>query len=414
LSLGGGLHREPNSFWEAMGMNKPLSFLISFGATLCALALSVEGYERFRIYHRASNGSWASATWDGPRSFTRAEDVGGPFPPDSDITQRDYAPDGSLTRSHTFHANNLGWVSRSNYSKAKSPTEFRIAVVGDSFVAGVTSATQWVDVTQRILSADTQLLSVLPARSITVLNLGLPGAGPQIMESFNASYAHSFQVDLTIVGFIYESLLKPPAPPDAISTELTLGDVHSSIYCRNPNTIVEDCIGWPLWNVPVGKSLTKSEVIAVRQTIDKLILDRRLLRPRPYLLDYLTSKPKADVSVVGQQPFEEEDSLALSSFKAIAKQSPMALFVLIPPPWYFDPATEPSGMNRFLLVAGKSGVHIVEGRTLLPKGSAEERQSWYIEGDGHFSDKGNEIYGRAIANLVHQKLIPSALAHVSP
>jgi hypothetical protein len=62
-------------------------------------------------------------------------------------------------------------------------------------------------------------------------------------------------------------------------------------------------------------------------------------------------------------------------------------------------------MNRFLDMANKSITHIVDGRTLLPGVSVQERRSWYIEGDGHFSDKGNEMYGRAIAELLHHQLI---------
>jgi hypothetical protein len=62
-------------------------------------------------------------------------------------------------------------------------------------------------------------------------------------------------------------------------------------------------------------------------------------------------------------------------------------------------------MSHFLTMANKSGIHIIDSRTLLPKVSAQERLSWYIEGDRHFSDKGNVIYGRAIADLVHQQLL---------
>jgi len=385
-------------------VNTPLAFLFSFFAAVCAITLSTEGYERLRIYRDiTSQISYGTSTWDGPQTFIKAERVGGLFPPNADLTRRDYGPDGSLLRSHTFHVNNLGWISRNNYDEAKSPGEFRIAVVGDSFVAGDTSATQWVDATQRVLSADSELLSFLGARSITALNLGLPGADPGVMQSVSTSVARDFQSDLTIVGFIYESLRRPAPVHGAVSSELILGDVHTSIYCENTDTLSEHCRDSLLWNVRAGRSLSKSEVIEIRQAIHKAILRRGLLRPRLYFLNYLTSET-ADVPVVGQQE-SEQDILALTSFATIAKQSPETAFVLIPPPWYFDPATEPVGMSHFLTMANKSGIHIIDSRTLLPKVSAQERLSWYIEGDRHFSDKGNVIYGRAIADLVHQQLL---------
>ena len=86
------------------------AFLCSFLAVLCAV-YAMEAHKRYKIYRQGVTISYENSTWDMPRSFERAKRVGGPFLPNTDITQRDYAADGSLKRTHTFHVNNLGWVS---------------------------------------------------------------------------------------------------------------------------------------------------------------------------------------------------------------------------------------------------------------------------------------------------------------
>ena len=47
---------------------------------------------------------------------------------------------------------------------------------------------------------------------------------------------------------------------------------------------------------------------------------------------------------------------------------------------------------------------------LLPVVSRhEDRATFYLEGDGHFSTRGNEIAGRAVADWIRgRELLPSA------
>ena len=385
------------TFLDLLRIQSSRAFLCSFLATFCVIPV-MDAYERYKMYCRGVSISYENSTLDTPRSFGKSERVVGPFLPNADITQRDYAADGSLKRSHTFHANNLGWVSRINYAEAKRYDEFRIAVVGDSFVASVTSETQWVDVMQRGLAQDKSLLDLLGVRTISALNLGVPGHGPANWETLSLPIAQRFQADLLIVGFVIESLARPAAATHKTTSEITLGNTRIQVVCRDSDATC------PLWTVPIGKELQPSEIIEIRRALAKAALRRELLRPQLYLFDGLVgqSAPPMDGQYTDYVP-------ALTTFERIRKHSPSTVFVLIPPPWYFNSADEKVG--RFLSIAQAAGIHILDGRTVLPQISAGERSSWYIERDGHFSNEGNELLGRAMAATIHQRLLASRATH---
>jgi hypothetical protein len=184
----------------------PVRFIVAFGAGLLVAFAVPEAAYRFQLYQSlVVNAEYSIITTDTRAGFTGDKSLGGLFPPGRDVTMRQYRLDSSFGRQVRFHSNNLGWISRHDYAPDKEQGEFRIAIIGDSLTASITNDRPWVDVVQRELSGDGELLRAIGARKITVLNLGSPATGPVRMAQRSLPFAQRLNADMLIANFGIES-----------------------------------------------------------------------------------------------------------------------------------------------------------------------------------------------------------------
>ena len=112
---------------------------------------------------------------------------------------------GRLVQETRFHHNNAGWRSDFNYSQEKARGEFRIAVIGDSFVASHLSNVSWTDELAIHLAKDPALKSSVFA-TVSVYNFGVDGAAFEDYRQLYCMGAKPYSPDLIVLNFIPEAL----------------------------------------------------------------------------------------------------------------------------------------------------------------------------------------------------------------
>jgi hypothetical protein len=92
-----------------------------------------------------------------------------------------YTPNFSGERGHPWFSrwrtNSHGHVSGDEYPVAKPSDEFRIAVVGDSFTAAITSNVRWTDLLEQLLNGNEQWRSSQGGKHTRVINFAVDGTG---------------------------------------------------------------------------------------------------------------------------------------------------------------------------------------------------------------------------------------------
>jgi hypothetical protein len=111
---------------------------------LVVYASSEIGYRLYR-YHKLLSAktpqlTHASSSFESPLDIFDSE-TGFAYKPNTHVHQRLYGPDGTPTpHVSSIVTNNFGLISAESSGVPKSRTEFRIAVIGDSFSATTTSS----------------------------------------------------------------------------------------------------------------------------------------------------------------------------------------------------------------------------------------------------------------------------------
>ena len=242
----------------------------------------------------------------------------------------------------------------------------------------------------------------------TVMNLGVPGMNTQLMAQLTLPIAQRLAADAVIVNIPIEnldfSLVQKPdqrqtQPQPQVQTEtLLIRDVPVPVFCVESK---DDCQLNPTWNVPRGRELSQSEVTEIKQVAARLALRNRLLWARK---SFLFSPQGVMQSAPTASP-EERIAAAVAALLEIKKVYPNLLVTINPLEWYYDPATMPVKSAKFISEAAAAGLDVIEMREHLPEASADERHRWWnMPYDGHWSNYGAEIYGRAIADVVMQRL----------
>jgi hypothetical protein len=389
---------------EGWMSNDPRKFLIAFAVAMAGFPVLAEiGYRAWLYNAYVVNAAYQVMTVDYPPptpsslgpTFGRNE---GPYPPSTHFAMRQYGIDGALQRSVHVSTNNLGWVSSDDFSLPKPPGQFRLAILGDSLTASVTNDIPWPSVVQ------IELRKKLP--QITIMNLGSPGMNTQLMALLTLPIAQRLAADAVIVNIPIENLDFPLVPkadqrqtqPRVQTKTLLIRGVPVPVFCFESK---DDCQLNPTWNVPRGRELTESEVTEIKQIAARVALRNRLLwAPKSFLFSTQGVMQSAPIA----NP-EEQIAAAVAALLEIKKAYPSLLVTINPLEWYYNPATMPAKSTRFISEATAAGLDVIDMREHLPEASADERHRWWnMPYDGHWSNDGAEIYGRAIADVVMQRL----------
>lgn len=119
------------------------------------------------------------------------------YPPSTSIEQ--HAPIQFVWRT-----NSHGHVSSEEYPTAKPNGEFRIAAIGDSFTAGVTSKVRWPEVLQQLLNDSPDWRASVEGKFTRVINFGIDGTGFEQFAGVVEHHVPPFEADLVLVNFLLD------------------------------------------------------------------------------------------------------------------------------------------------------------------------------------------------------------------
>jgi hypothetical protein len=409
-----------------------LLVFVSIG--LSCLCIEV-GYRVYLYYTYAIVGDYPIVTIDArqPRlNFDAPGNVFGPFPVSAVYNAVYYDDKNEVIYRNKVHTNNVGWTSRYDYSPAKTPGEYRIAVIGGSTTAAEDNEFAWTDVLQDRLNSDRELLIALGIEKFSVLNIGFLGAGMWTIAVTANNIARRFSPDLTVINFSIDNFTQdgtqefqpPPAEPEPAVTNFNrdfniptkpdfelIDDVEIRLYCpqepfslSNPNCVVS-----PFWYVPPGRERSSVEIAGIKRTVARRrLLYTVLLSPRPLALLEILGHPvipraKASESALNSQQ-RAKFKYALGALQFVRRTQPHLLLTHNPQIWHAQPPVSFQIEELMTQLKGE-GFDIVRMSEHMPAQlDSSEAKSWYMY-DGHWNDEGAEIYGDTVARLVRKRLL---------
>lgn len=415
--------------------------LLACLSTLCTYAV-IEAAYRYEVSKKIAAGKYPITVISEDMSGARSR---GLYTPNRTIRYRMFDADHALLKENRVVTNNFGFISGNDYRVEKPEGEFRIVAVGDSLTACETNDFPWTDVLERHLNADEALKKALRVTSFRVLNLGLSGSGFPCMTHNFVRYGEQFSPDLLVVNYIEDDFVREPdinandhiksaenfrrqdmqgkAAKVASSHTIQIGEAEIIVHGgrRGQHADIRDPTITPsrLFIIPDDKvALDKERVGAIKAEIAATLLRYRLwCTPYPFALARLfgrefTLEYNRYLESIRNPSNDASVTQAASFIAALHKRHPKVLCIQNPLQWELVPFKEPT-LTR-LLREKLPEATIVEMAEYLPteKGDAEIT-SWYnLPFDGHWSNKGAEVYAAAI-HRAFQRLLPSYMENSS-
>jgi hypothetical protein len=282
-----------------------------------------------------------------------------------------YNESASAARGNSrWRTNSHGHVSQYEYPREKPAGEYRIAVVGDSFTANITNTIRWTEVVEAELNRSAEWKNGIGGKFTRVINFGVDGMGMVQFAAMVQHYAMGFEPDLIIVNFIVEDIWRrlnyrvaPEPSREGIS------DYVRTRFMSN--------IGWfglcpELIVATVGRFWGKKCGLPLRAEA------------------FVASDPRNHYTDRG-----EALRMAAVSVRSIMEASPGAIFVQAPLLQEVEnrPVPEWIGLVEDL----KSVVPGLQIVSMKAEVASHPTASFFIPNDGHYSDRGTEIYAHEVA-----------------
>jgi hypothetical protein len=327
------------------------------------------------------------------------------YKPETHVHQRLYDQNGvPAPHVSSIVTNNFGLISPDSSQSVKPATEFRIAVIGDSFSATTTSTLTWPTALEQILNQDRTLPPLVGKKSFKVLNFGLDGTGFVQWPDVYRYKARQFHPDMVIVNFMWSDPIRRYLYRDTIKVG---DDDFAMIVCTSlPASLTNPaCQSALCFILDPEKPDFKRKALRINQEIREQEVRRMpWFSPYPELLAVVLKgrfglKPR--LAVHGYTPvlYATQDEAFRVSLDALRQLAAMNSKMIV----LFHPTVEqclnrktPETISEFIQVAGD--FKIVNMLDALPLNSDEaEIRKWYnVPYDSHPSDYGAEVYARAV------------------
>ena len=334
--------------------------------------------------------------------------VGYKYNSNSHLICRHFDQNHKLLRQNTLRVNNFGHLSPRDDYLEKSDSEFRIAILGDSFTACRANFMPWPILLEDSLNTDDKLKHLLGKPTVKVINFGMDGTGIVQWPSVYAQEAERFRPDLIIVNFITDDISRKFIYVDSIRVPSSKTDFRITLLCTSlPVTFANrDCV--VVNNISAAADVIEDK-LAISQ-VKREIYDAKIralpwFSPYPELLA-LTGKfgftSRLDPTLRRSWHLStptQAISIASASLRSITSKHPKVL-ILHHPILEESLALETPQIVRDLMNS-HSDLEIETMLKFLPARSGNhEIKRWFIPNDGHPSDYGCQLYAQA----VHDKL----------
>ena len=114
-----------------------------------------------------------------------------------------FSSDGNVIHENVMHTNNVGLISRNDYSVRRQNDEFRIAVLGDEMTGATTARVSWPDFLETFLNHESGA-----NLNFRVYNFGHLDTGVHEWRHIWEARARNLDVDLVIVNLADHSLVR--------------------------------------------------------------------------------------------------------------------------------------------------------------------------------------------------------------
>ena len=295
-----------------------------------------------------------------------------------------YLPNISVEHSDPFpvswRTNRHGHVADSEYDLSPARDEFRIGLVGDSFTANVTNSIRWGDVLQRKLNDSPFWRGAVGEKRTIVINFGLDGIGLVQFDDVVEELVLPFSIDLLLVNVIRNDVLRRPyyrgqKPPD--SEDALRAYVAENILASVP------------WYIVYPEVL----VIAVGRWTG---LQSRL-------------RPKIEEALRGERFYNDVDQavkVGRDAIGTIRHHFPDAIFLVHPEIGDLRGIPDELDKHAFEKLADATPeAKWIDMSDRWPRPWSEANiRSWFnLPHDHHNSDRGLEVYGGIVAELLIER-----------
>jgi hypothetical protein len=303
----------------------------------------------------------------------------------------------------TIITNNFGLISPDDSALLKPKTEYRIAVIGDSFSATTPSSLTWPTALERLLNEDSSLSSLVTKKSFKVLNFGLDGTGFVQWPDVYKYRAEQFRPDMVIVNFMWSDPIRRYIYRDTIKVG---GDDYAMIVCSalpaqlaNPACQSALCFildpekpDFQAKAFRISKEIHEQEVRRLPWFSLHPELPAVLLKGRFGLMQRLVIQNYSAVLYASQ---EEAFRVSTESLRRVAAMNSRLMVLFHPTVEQCLSKKAPEMISEFMRQA--RDFKIVNMLDALPLNTDEsEIRKWYnVPYDSHPSDYGAEVYARA-------------------
>jgi hypothetical protein len=279
-----------------------------------------------------------------------------------------------------FRTNVHGHVCDENYPVVKPSDEFRVAVIGDSFTAGVTNSVRWPAILEQQLNSDPDWVRRVAGRKTRVINHALDGIG---VCQFQAVYEHDaqrFEPDMAIASFVIAA---------AGRRQYFRGRLPDGV--RGPEA---------------AREFTRAHLLAPLPWLGPTpeFLARTPLGTRLGLRSRLN--PALSVQYADD---DEAVAATLASLRAIRRTHPQLVVLYHPLAQDLEGPNPPWAAMRSNLFDQGADLHIVDmGARLSNQARGPElvRQWYQLPHDPHMNDEGLRVYAAAAARVLVERTPP--------
>lgn len=334
------------------------------------------------------------------------------YHPDLEVRLKLFGWNNAVLQESVFHVNAQGHISPVDDPIEKPLSEFRIAVLGDSFTACLHSNQTWAFTLERLLNASPDLKNSIKKATFKVINFGLGATGAVQWDAIDRFEVVRYAPDCVIVNFIEDDLsrnfqyrrafLFSPSHPEF---SLTLSGPSPGLSFEDRETRVTSAIAAPLATLSDSTRFSEVKRAVYRMGLSRLPwfgwypeLLARAMGPRGQWLGLHQRLILGDINRPGFNSEEEAISESLKALTAIQSRHGHLVVLYTPMlPEILDRSTSNSRFVSFRRVAEKKNIGITSMLPYIPVPSNEKLvRQWFIPGDGHFTDDGVKMYAGAV------------------
>jgi len=334
-----------------------------------------------------------------------------------------YAPNregdiGTPWFSH-WKTNSHGHMSAEEYPVRKPPDEFRIAAVGDSFTANITSNVSWTDELQKTLNASPAWKAHVGGKFTRVINFGLDGTGFEQFAGMVRHHVPAFEPDLILVNFMSDDFLRrkwgwtknPPATREEGLRKLVSEFVGVIDWFEPCSLVLSSLEGWQ-WGGACARIPVDLQAFLVKRSRElyRHATREEAIEKSAAALRAMMSAP--NVVFLHQPAMEETEGIRVEEWVDLLDATRREVTE-----WRFVPML--ARMEE--LLEGKrardrtdlAGWGLLEIAALPDERKPENYRWFYIPKDTHWTDYGNHVYAGVVARALLELYPPDAPAPVT-